>query len=565
MKIIHNARVYLHRGNRTSPGAPACGDSSLGGESFAQAILIEGDRIVLTGSNEEILSHRVPGTETVDARGALVLPGFIDSHLHLQWVGRRMGSIEAAGACSVEEVLDRGRQLLRERKPVPGTYIQGAGVNPDLFTGEKRDLHRRDLDSISTEHPIILSRHCGHTIYCNSLALEKAGFGERAPAIKGGLIEVDEQGRPTGVCRENANALIRAPMPPPGDEEIRGDLERAMRKALSLGITAAGSYDTQGEDFNRIREIYQSIYAGTEEGGFKPLRVTMQCGIAGQERNLDFYLTEGFTTGRVLTQSGRGAPLLTMGPLKLFADGTLGGRTAWMRRPYRDKPETSGFPVIEPNYLQRIVWKAAAGGLQVFIHAIGDAGIDLTLRAFEEVTKPGHNPLRHGIIHCQITSPDLIARMARNGILVLAQPIFLADDQAILESRVGPDLAATSYAWGSLDRAGVEVSYGTDAPVSSLNPLECISWAVNRRDPERDPRGAGYSPGEKVDVFTAVDAYTRGSAFSSFNETRMGRIAPGFLADLVFLDRDIFSLAGEEIPRAKVLQTWLGGEVVYEG
>jgi predicted amidohydrolase YtcJ len=540
--IIRNARIYVRRGR------------------FCQALMIHKDRIVRTGTNEDIFNDIPPGTENIDAGGALVLPAFHDSHLHLQWVGRREGSIEAAGARSVEEVLERGRALIEAQKPPPGTYIQGAGVNPDLFTGEKRDLTRYDLDTLSREHPIIISRHCGHTIYCNSLALERAGFGESAPPIEGGEIEVDDRGRPTGIARENANALIRKPMPELTDGEIKNNFERAMKKCLSLGITAAGSYDTSGDDYHQILGIYRELYG--EEGPH--VRITMQCGIQGQEQHLDRFLREGYLTGKVLLESPGGAPLLTMGPLKLFIDGTLGGRTAWMSAPYHDGAETSGFPVIDPEFFTHLVKKAAGAGMQVMVHAIGDAGIDAALRTFEGVTEPGKNPLRHGLIHSQITTIPLIERMARHDIQVLAQPIFLADDLPILESRVGPDLALSSYAWGSMERLGVRVSYGTDGPVSALDPLLCIHWAVNRTGPHTGNPPGGYNPGERVDRYTAVDNYTAASAYSGFDENRMGRIAPGFLADLVILDRDIFSIPPDEIYRARVLRTLSGGRTVYE-
>jgi predicted amidohydrolase YtcJ len=266
-----------------------------------------------------------------------------------------------------------------------------------------------------------------------------------------------------------------------------------------------------------------------------------------------------------------------MGPLKLFIDGTLGGHTAWMSRPYHDRAETSGFPVIDLKFFNHLVKKAAGAGMQVMVHAIGDAGVDAALRAFEGVTGPGKNPLRHGLIHSQITSIPLIERMARHDIQVLAQPIFLADDLPILESRVGRDLALSSYAWGSMERLGVRVSYGTDGPVSALDPLLCIHWAVNRKAPFMGPApltegtgprtgepAGGYSPGEKVDRYTAVDNYTAGAAYSGFEEKRMGRIAPGFLADLVILDRDIFSVPPDEICRARVLRTMVGGAAAYE-
>jgi predicted amidohydrolase YtcJ len=252
-----------------------------------------------------------------------------------------------------------------------------------------------------------------------------------------------------------------------------------------------------------------------------------------------------------------------MGPLKFFADGTLGSQTAWISRPYNDKSETSGFPVIDPGLLARFIKKAAGGGFQTAVHVIGDAGADAALRGFEQSTGKGANPLRHALIHCQITTRAIIERMAENGILGMVQPVFLADDMHILESRVGKELASTSYAWGAMNRLGVPVSYGTDSPVRPINPLLGIYCAVTRRDPETDLPEGGFFPAECVDVYTAIDAYTAGSAYASFDERRMGRIRPGFLADLVLLDRDIFSIPLNEIKNAGVVFTMLGGDIVY--
>ncbi|MDR3249309.1 MAG: amidohydrolase, partial [Treponema sp.] len=392
--VIYNGKIYRSRDN------------------FCQALLVEGGKIRATGSSAEILSASPPGAEKIDAAGALVLPGFYDSHLHLHWLGRRFGMVEAAGADSVEEVIRRGRELIAAIKPAPGTYVQGAGVNPDLFSGEKRDLTREDLDNISTEHPVIMSRHCGHTIYCNSLALRMAGLADAAPTVEGGTIEKDAAGRPTGVLRENANGLVRKLVPAITKPEMKENLKRAMEKALSLGITSLGTNDAQGPDFDDVIEAYQSIYAGE-----KFLRVTLQCGISADERNLEALRERGAVSGKVFWESKDRGVFFKMGPLKLFMDGTLGGQTAWMKQPYRDKPETCGFPVLEEDRLRALVRKAVSYNMQVIVHSIGDAAMEAVISAFETVTTPGNNPLRHGIVHCQITSRPQLERMARNRLL----------------------------------------------------------------------------------------------------------------------------------------------------
>jgi predicted amidohydrolase YtcJ len=535
-KIIRNAKVYLKR------------------ETFAQAVLIEGDHISAVGTDVEIREAAPAGTGELDAGGGLLLPGFYDSHLHLHAAGRRVRMINAAGVSSMEGLIDLGKELFRRLKPEPGTIISGAGLDPEAFTGEKRDPTREDLDKISLSCGIIISRHCGHTVFCNSRLLEMAGIGESAPEIAGGEVGRDAAGRPNGILRENAAALVRRIIPPPTEEETRQCLEYALDQAAACGLSSAASYDTGGPDFLKVAEVYRDIY---RKRGALP-RVTLQCGISGNEKYLDGYIRDGYITGAPLYE-----PYLKMGPLKLFADGTLGSRTAWLRKPYQDKPESSGVAVAEGEFLRRMILKAHTHGLQTATHAIGDAAIEAMLNCFEALPGEGRNPLRHGIIHCQITDRPLIERMARQGILALVQPIFLSHDLHITESRVGPALASSSYGWGTMEALGVHASYGTDCPVESMNPLEGIACAVTRKDPATDYPPGGFFPEERVDVYTAVDNYTIESAYANFEENRLGRIKEGYLADLVLLDRDIFTLPPEEIPRAKTLWTMVGGEVVY--
>ena len=534
-KIITNGRVYLSKNN------------------FTEALLIKDGRIVKCGSNNELASDLPSNTERIDADGAYVLPAFYDSHLHLMWIGRRMGGIECSGANSIDEIISRGREFINKNKPAPGTYIQGAGVNPDLFTsGEKRDLCFEDIDKISTENPIILSRHCGHTIYANSLALKMAGFSENAPIVEGGTIVIDSTGKPTGVFKENANGLLRKPMPAFGQDELENHLRLGMKKAQSLGITSCGSYDSGGPDFDMVLDAYKNVLNEFRSTGKPGLRVTMQCGISLRDDMLDAHLERNNLLGtrdglKPVWQDEKWGGFLKRGSIKIFADGTLGGQTAWMKKPYRDKEETSGFPLMEQSRLEHFISKADRAGMQVLVHAIGDAGIDSVITAFENITGRKDNPNRHGIIHCQITSMDLIDRIAAGNFLVLAQPAFLSDDIHILESRVGSELASTSYNWAAMKEKSISVSFGTDAPVSNLNPLFGIEWAIKRN----------------VDIHSAFESYTSLAAHANHDEDSLGCIKPGLWADLVFLDRDIFSIPPGELTETNVLRTLCAGETVY--
>ena len=524
-KVIYNGRIYLDR------------------EKFCEAVIINDSKIYKTGSSKDLLDIAPKNTQKIDANGSLVLPAFYDSHLHLMWIGRRASGIECVGIKSIEDIIRLGRETVARLKPAQGAYIQGSGVDPDRFNGnKKRDLCREDLDKITEHHPLILSRHCGHTVYCNSLALKIAGLSESAPEIKGGTIEKNENGKPTGVLRENAAVFIQKRMPFPSIKEMKNWIRLAMKKSHSMGITACGSYDVDGSDYDDVVQSYREVYDEYKREGKPGLRIGMQLGISGCEKILKKHIQRN--TGTPLWQDTQWGTFLSIQSIKLFADGTLGGRTAFMRKPYYDDPNTTGFLLMERDKLDRLVQKAAENGMQVLIHAIGDAGIDTALCAFERVTCPGSNPLRHGIIHCQITTPDLLERMARNKILALVQPGFLADDIHILESRVGNSLASASYAWNSMLNLGIPVNFSTDAPVSQLNPFHCIEWAVNR---------GGFSTHEKVDIFTAIEAYTR------------GYIKPGMPADIVFLDRDIFAIPNDEINKTRILRTVCAGETVHEG
>jgi predicted amidohydrolase YtcJ len=535
-KVLFNAKVYLHRGE------------------FAQAVLIEGGRIAAAGTSEDMLAAAGAGAERLDAQGKLLLPGFYDCHLHLNSLGRLSRMIDLSGTNSVDAIIRKGREAIARLRPPAGSFVMGRGFNQEEFTGTKQFPTRYDLDRITTEYPLMISRICGHVVICNTKMLEMAGIAESAPQVAGGKVETGEQGKPNGILRENAAALARNLIPPPSGEELQKNLSLAMNKALACGVTAAASFDITGPDFHQVVDAYRRIY----RGGGPPLRVVLQCGIQRDPAWLDEYLKLGLSTGAVLHH-----PYLKMGPLKLFADGTLGSRTAWMREPYRDDPETAGFPVTDPAVLGELIQKAAAGGLQSAVHAIGDAAVERVISCYEAVTGPRYNPLRHGVLHCQITDPGLLERMAKNDILALVQPVFLLHDLYMAENRVGRGLASTSYAWGSMERLGIRAAYGTDSPVESLDPLQGIACAVTRKDPAADYPQDGFFPAERVDVYTAVDNYTAGSAWANFDEARLGRIRPGAPADLVLLDQDIFTIPPEEIHTTKVICTLSGGETVY--
>jgi predicted amidohydrolase YtcJ len=533
--VIHNAKVYLDP------------------EQFAEAVLVRDDKIAATGTNKEILSS-APEAEKIDAQGALLLPGFNDSHLHLHDFGRNLHRIQAHGVTSIDELVERGRELIDRMKPPKGSVVVGSGWNQDLFTGDKRLPNRHDMDRISAEHAVIISRVCGHSLCCNTLAMEMAGITRNSRYAASGQIELDVNGEPLGIFGEGmALYKIRTIVPPNNQEQIEEQLLYAMRHALANGLTSVGSRDVIEGNYQSIVNTYIKLFTEND----LHLRVNLQCTIKKDEV-FDEFIRRGW-----ITRSSMEHPYLTMGASKLFADGSLGSRTAFMREPYHDDPSTRGFQVHSQEEMDALVRKNHENGFQVIVHAIGDAAIDEVLIAFEKATGGHSNDLRHGIVHCQITDLPLLQRMAHNDILTFMQPIFLTHDLYMIENRVGKELALTSYALATMKRLSIKAAYGTDSPVESMNPIECIDCAVNRHDVANGYPPEGFCPGECVDVFTAVDAYTAGSAYAEFAEDTKGRIKPGFFADMTLLDKDIFTIPKKEIRTARVLWTMVGGKMAY--
>ncbi len=530
--VIFNARVYLKR------------------DEFAEAILIENGRIRLTGSNERVLALTPAGALRWDARGRTVLPGFIDTHIHLLGVGKALAGVPLYGAKSIADVKRLTREFMAERRPAPGTVIHGMGWNQDYFEDEPRLLTTADLDDISTEHPMLLDRVCGHVLTCNSRLLELAGVTRETPDPEGGTIGRNADGTPNGVFSENACALIRSRLPALPLPEMVRCLRSAMRRAAEMGITTAHTNDLRESTWRATLEAYEEVTA--EE---PLLRIYHQANFKTVEGYREF-----LGAGR---RTGAGTPMHRFGPLKIILDGAIGARTALMREPYRDDPSTSGIASFSVEQIENLVAVAHVNGCSVAAHAIGDLAIERMLNAYERVTGKGMNPTRHGIVHAQITDRGLLERIRENDILTFVQPIFLHYDTKVVESRVGKDLASTSYAFGTMEKLGVHMSFGTDSPVEDLNPIDNIFCAVNRTDLSGSPAG-GFHPEECVDVPAAVDASTIEGAYASFEEHVKGRLWPGYYADLVVLSEDIFTIPKEEIRRIRVDATMVDGRFVYE-
>ena len=516
---------------------------------FAQAVFVEDGVFAKTGSNEEIAAI-AQGCEIINLEGRTVLPGFNDSHMHLFNVGVMLTSLNMLACTSIAQCIKEGQEYIKSKMIPQGNPVFGRGWNQDYFQDDARPLNRYDLDKISTAHPIIATRACGHLATCNSLALELAGITRSTPDVPGGEIRKDESGEPNGILTENALALLDVLKPEPNVQEMAETIKAAMQYASSHGITSVQTNDLRNENWRFMLDAYNLVYAQGE--GI--LRTYHQCCFT------DIDGLKGFIAAE--QKMGIGNDLHKVGPIKMFVDGSLGAHTAAMRSPYFDNPDTTGVYCMTVEQLDEMVKTAHKAGFGCVIHAIGDGAIDMVLTAYEKVIDGNPNHLRHGIIHCQITDIPLLERFKSSDILALVQPIFLHYDMKIVDARVGEALARTSYAFNTMDKLGIHISYGTDAPIEDVNTMNNLHCAVNRQNLKCEPV-QGYNPAESVGLDRAIDNYTSESAYASFDEKKKGRIAQGQLADMCVLDRDIFAVDASDIINIKVDMTILGGEVVY--
>lgn len=531
--FLTNGHIYLNR------------------DQFVEALVIE-DGLIQAVGTPDMLSYLVtPETEVVDLEGRTVIPGFNDSHLHLAMKGQTLDDIDLLGARSIAECAERVANYIATRNPAPGTVLHGRGWNQDYFVEDNhRLLTRRELDAMTTDYPLILERACGHILAANTPALELAGITRDSHPVEGGEYDRDENGDIVGIVRENACETVLGIIPVPTDEDVKRQLVTAMNYALSHGVTSVQTMDMRPRNWEQMWRLYGEI---AEENPL--VRVYHQVNFMEPE-GFRRFLKAGFKTGV-------GNAWNRIGPLKMFLDGSLGARTALMRQPYHDDPSVRGIATLTPDQVADMVELAVKHGCQVAMHAIGDGAIILALNTYLPYTQDGKNPLRLGIIHVQITNKELLQRFADQQVLAYVQPIFLHYDIQIVEDRVGKGLAATSYAFRTLVENGTPTSLGTDCPVEEISPFDNLYCAVTRKNLNGSPEG-GFHPEEALDIYQAVDAYTVGSAYASFEDDVKGRLLPGCYADLVILSKDIFSIPAEEIRSVEVIATMTGGRFVYQ-
>lgn len=519
--IITNATIWT--GDESNPSA--------------QAMAIAGDTLVAVGATEAILKYKGPSTTVLDLQGTFVTPGFIDCHVHFFDGGFNLSSVQLRDARTPHEFISRIKAFVATQPE--GTWILGGDWDHENWGGELPTRHW--IDSITPHHPVFVTRLDGHMSLANSVALRAANIKQPVKDVRGGTIVRDSKGQLTGIFKDNAADLIYPHIPLPTPEQTDQALQAAMHYVASHGVTSVhhmtGHVDAL-ERAHKTKSLITRIYAMYPLSQWEQLK-------------------------EKIDQQGRGDDWLKFGGLKGFVDGSLGSHTAAFFEPFTDAPTDTGLWVNTPEQLYHWISQADKAGLQLMVHAIGDRAINSLLNIFERVEKEnGIKDRRFRIEHAQHIAPADIPRFAQLNVILSMQPYHAIDDGRWAEKVIGAERIKTTYAFKSLFDAGAIVAFGSDWFVAPPTPLEGIYAAVTRRTLDSlNPEG--WVPEQKITVAQALVAYTRNAAYASFDAHRKGTLTPGKLADFVVLDKNLLTVAPEQLNQVTVLRTFVGGKPVY--
>ncbi|OBX19116.1 metal-dependent hydrolase [Erythrobacter sp. QSSC1-22B] len=479
----------------------------------------------------------------LDGEGRVMLPGMIDAHLHVMGLGLARLTLDLSDTNSLDEALTKIREFADDNPGRP--WILGRGWNQEKW-GLGRFPTAAELDSAVSDRPVWLQRVDGHAAWGNTRALEAAQITEATSDPAGGRVERLPGSRmPSGVFVDAAEELVQRVVPAPRPAERDLAFQRAQEVLHSMGVTAAADMGTSIEDWQTFRR------AG--DNGRLTLRIMS-------------YATSADTM-ELVAGSGPTPWLyddrLKLNGVKLYLDGALGSRGAWLKQPYADDPGNTGLPLMSPAQLRNILVRASNGGFQVALHAIGTAANADALSAVHEIADSFPGDRRWRIEHAQILDPADIRLFGEHGIIASMQPVHQTSDRTMAEARLGPDRLDGAYAWRSIAATGAPLVFGSDAPVESPDPFAGLAAAFTRTDADGQPFG-GWRPEERVGREDALAAFTRDAAFAGFAEGRFGQLVIGERADFVLVDRDPLLATPEELRNTRVLQTWIGGRQVYK-
>jgi len=514
----------------------------------AEAVAIKADKIVFVGKNDGVRRLVGPATRVVDLKGATVLPGLTDAHMHLSGVGQREMTLNLEGTNSLEDFLAKVKARVDQARP--GQWVTGRGWietfwKPPVFPT------RQDLDRIAPNNPVVLTRADGHASIANSAALRLASVTRTTAAPAGGAINKDAAGEPTGMLIDRAQSLVRRLVPDPTDADRDQEIIKGVEREVQLGWTQIQDAHGTWEEVDRIRRLYR-------EG---KLKIRIYKTISGPSADADRLIQQGAVLGEF---GGR----FTVRTIKVVMDGALGSRGAALLAPYSDDPRNSGLITTDTVALKPMLLGALRGGIQVETHSIGDRGnrlmLDFYERALQAVPADQRKVAdpRWRDEHSQIVHPDDLARFKQLGLIASMQPSHAISDLYFAPARLGMERLKGAYAWQSFLKLGVPVAGGSDAPVERGEPMIEFYAAVARKDLQ-GRSGEGWHPEERVTREQALKMFTLWPAFAAFEEATRGTLEVGKLADLTILDQDIMSIPELAILKTHTLFTVINGEIVY--
>jgi hypothetical protein len=531
--------------------------------SIAEAVAIEGEKIVAVGSTRDLRARYV-ATNELDLQGRLVTPGFNDAHVHFLRGAISLLNVNLLDAKTLDEAKARVAAKVKEVKP--GEWIVGRGWDHTLWGGKFPS--KKDLDAVAPANPVYLVRVDGHVAWVNTKALEAAKIDKATKAPEGGEVERDAAGEATGILKETAQGLVGALVPSPTAAQQTKGMEMALEMARRAGITSV--QDNSGYETTKLYREF-----------LKADKLTVR---VSEWQNFEDSVQE-LKRQRMEFASFKDNPSrLKLGALKGYVDGTLGSKTAAMLAPFSDDPANSGIPRRTPEELTRMVVERDKEGWQITLHAIGDRANRMALDAFAEANKTqlpcsmidstptvrkvsGYDACvsarRNRIEHAQVVNPSDFKRFADLGIIASMQPTHAISDKRWADSRLGEYRVLGAYAWHLMQSYGVHVPFGTDFPVESINPYQTLYAAVSRQDTEGNPLG-GWQPQERLSIAEAIRCHTYESAYAEFAEKEKGTIQAGMFADLVVHSKDLLTIPHREILTTEPVYTIFNGRVVYQ-
>ncbi len=533
MQILQNARI--HTLDNKSP--------------VASAIVIDKDRIRDLGDQGTITAQYGHLSDQFDLQGRTIIPGLTDAHIHLEQYAMAQQKVDCETA-TLDECLDN--VAAKVQSTPKGEWILGHGWNQNVWS--EGFGHAKDLDAIAPQNPVYLTAKSLHAAWVNSAAMRLANISKGTADAEGGRIQRGDDGSPTGILFETAMSFVAELIPEASPGQVAQAIKQAQAKLWELGLTGVHDFDRR-KCFDALQQLHQA--------GELKLRVIKSIPIESLTHTIALGLRTGF-----------GDDLLRIGSIKAFADGALGPRTAAMLQPYEGEPHNRGILMMDSEILFEQGRLAVENGLSLAVHAIGDHANHEVLKAYSQLREIEQRslansnftgrirPLRHRLEHVQVLHPDDIPRLASLDVIASMQPVHATSDY-LAADRYWGERAKYSYAWGSLLDQGTRLAYGSDAPVESPNPFWGLHAAVTRRRADGTPGPTGWYPEQKLSLSAALHGFTSGAAYAAGMEDRLGKLSPGYLADLIILDRDIYECKPEDIREIRPLGTMISGSWVF--